>query len=173
MGCGHVGVVDHAPLALVDEALPLVDRVVELGVAADELDAADDRVEVLGQLGVHGVALGDRERLQREVEHVRRLVDRGLDLLRVDVGDDLRPRRRGVERLIEHLRQLLARGLHEVQAEALEDQLAHRDPPPRLGEVDLLAVPFDDRAPERPLGDVAEHLFGRGGHVVVVGVGAS
>src|SRR5271169_6295128 len=55
VGVGDVGVVDHAPLALLDEALPLVDGVVELGVAADELDAADDRVEVLRQLGVHGV----------------------------------------------------------------------------------------------------------------------
>ena len=51
----HVGVVDHAPLALVDEALPLVDGVVQLGVAADELDAADHRVEVFGQLRVLGV----------------------------------------------------------------------------------------------------------------------
>ena len=52
----HVLVVDHAPLALVDEALPLVDGVVQLGVAADQLDAADHGVEVFGQLGVLGVA---------------------------------------------------------------------------------------------------------------------
>ena len=92
--------------------------------------------------------------------------------LGVDVGDDLGPGRRRVHRLVEHLGELLARGLHEVEAEALEDQLAHRDPPPRLGEVDLFAVAFDHRAPERLLGDVAEHLFGHRGDVVVVGVGA-
>ena len=169
VGVGHVAVVDHAALALVDEALPLVDGVVELGVAADELDAADDRVEVLAQLGVDGVALGDRERLEREVEHVRGLVDRVLDFLGVDVGDDVRPGGVRVDRLVEQLRELLARGLHEVEAEALEDQLAHRHPPPRLGEVDLLAVAFDRRSARAPLGDVAEHLFGDGGHVVVVG----
>ena len=36
----------------------------------------------------------------------------------------------------------------------------------------VLAVALDRRAAERPLGDVAEHFFGHGGHVVVIGVGA-
>ena len=110
VGVGHVGVVDHPALALVDEALPLVDRVVELGVAADELDPADDGVEVLAELWVHGVALADRERLEREVEDMRRLVYRRLDLLAVDVGDHLRPGRGGVHRFVEDLGELVSRG---------------------------------------------------------------
>jgi hypothetical protein len=60
----------------------------------------------------------------------------------------------------------------QVDPEALEDQLAHRDPSPRLGQVDLLAVSVDHRAAERPLRDVSEHLFGDRRDVVVVGVRA-
>src|SRR5260370_25822106 len=68
VGVGNVLVVDHPSLALVDEALPLVDGVVQLGVAADELDAADHRIEVFGELRVDGVPAGDREGLEREVD---------------------------------------------------------------------------------------------------------
>ena len=39
-------------LALGDEALVLVERIVELGVAREDLHAADDRVEVLGETRV-------------------------------------------------------------------------------------------------------------------------
>ncbi len=57
VGVGGIVVVGAALLTLLDEALVLLDGIVDLRVAADQLDAADHGVEVLGKPGVAGVAL--------------------------------------------------------------------------------------------------------------------
>ena len=61
------------------ELRALLERVGELGERGDELDAADDEVEVLRQARVGSVRPRERRDLAREVADERRLDDRLLD----------------------------------------------------------------------------------------------
>ena len=67
------------PFALADEALALVDRVVDVGAAADDLHPGDDAVEGLADLGVVGMDLDQRPDVDRQDGD-----EGGLDQLRLD-----------------------------------------------------------------------------------------
>jgi hypothetical protein len=128
-------------------------------VGAIPYSSADHRVEVLGQARVLGVALADREQVQREVEHVGGLEEGRLDVLGVERFRQLGPRLLRVDGLVHHLDEILAAGLEVVDSHGLLDRVAQRDALPRSREVDhLTVVLLDPCRPERAQRDLLGQL---------------
>jgi len=163
-------------LHLLEEALLLVDGVVELGEGVAHLAAADEELEALGQARILRAALGEGRDVHRVhgdeggLDHlllhllVEALIERvapgGLHLVHVH-ADSLR---RGDGLLI------IGDG-HEVHAQILLDGLGHGHAPEAGGEGDLMALPLHVVCAEDLLGGAGEKLLEEVHHVVEVGIG--
>jgi hypothetical protein len=77
--------------ALADEALALFDRVVDVGAAADDLEAGDDAVEGLADLRVVGMALDQRPDVDRQDGDEGRLDQLRLDQFALERVDEAGP----------------------------------------------------------------------------------
>src|SRR5207249_8904029 len=84
-------------LRLFAEPRELVDRIVQLAVRVGELAPADEELETVDERGIVSLALGQRRELDGEVDHERRLYERGLDERLEDVLPEL-PRGPAVSR---------------------------------------------------------------------------
>src|SRR3954447_388547 len=149
------------------ETGPLVVRIVQLGERVRELHSAGESLEPLGDALQRAVTLGERRQLDRVVHQEGRVDQLGLDELREQRVDELRPVLVRVEREVLFARRgqqglLVARGVY-VEARLLEDRLAQRHALPRARPVDLARV-LDLRR------DVRDELLQLVGDVVVVGV---
>jgi hypothetical protein len=156
---------------LVLEPSPLLVGIVELGERVRDLDPADERLPALDQPVLGAVPLRERRQLHRIVEHERGLDQLRLDELREQSVDELSPSL-GLVRLRVHRggELLAARPGGEIHARALEDRVPERDPPPRRGEIDLLAVALDPGRAQHPLRDRGDEVLGSLRRVEVVGI---
>jgi hypothetical protein len=81
----RLGITARGAHALSRQPPTLLDRVDQLGVARRELRPGDDEVPRLGQAGVVAVVARERTRAHREVAHERRVEQRVLDELLVQL----------------------------------------------------------------------------------------
>ena len=174
----HAGLVVAlgAQLDLLEEALLLVDGVVELAEGVAHLAAADEQLEALGEALVLRAALGKRADVDRVHGDEGRLHDLILDLLVEALVQRVAPGRL----LAVHVH---ARGLrgghglgvavdgHEVHAQVLVDSLGHGHARPAGSQRDVLALPVDLVCAEYLHRSAAEQVFKQVHHVVEVGVG--